>query len=243
MPRNFGMITSCALDPIEKKPLSMFMPGSYVLSLGSFGCNLKCPWCQNHEISQTGSFPGARFISPEAAVDMALDLKSRGNVGIAYTYNEPLVCWEYVAETGALAHEKGLVNVLVSNGCVNPGIAKKVLPFTDAANIDLKVFSEEGYRRIGGDLGSVLKFIEIFAAGGVHLELTTLIVPGVNDDEDMMEREAEYISSVDRSIPLHVTRFFPRYRMNDRAATPVDTVLRMADIAGKYLDHVFTGNI
>lgn len=243
VPGNYGVITSCALDPIEKKPLAMFMPGSYILSLGSYGCNLRCPWCQNHEISQVGSFPGARFISPEAAVDMALGLKDRGNVGIAYTYNEPLIAWEYVADTSTLARENGLVNVLVSNGNINREYARKVLPVIDAANIDLKVFSEEGYRRIGGDLRTVQAFIEEAVVSGVHVELTTLIVPGVNDKREMMEEEARYIASLDPCIPLHVTRFFPRFQMDDAKPTPVDTVRRMADVAASHLKHVFTGNI
>ncbi|MBQ7557964.1 MAG: AmmeMemoRadiSam system radical SAM enzyme [Lachnospiraceae bacterium] len=243
VPKNHGLITSLALDPIEKKPLSMFMPGSYILSLGSYGCNLRCPWCQNHEISQADSFTGASCIFPEEAVETALGLRSRGNVGIAYTYNEPLICWEYVAKTGALARENGLVNVLVTNGCFNEGVAEAVLPLTDAANIDLKVFSEEGYRRIGGDLTTVLSFIGKAVNLGVHVELTTLIVPGVNDDETMMEDEARYIASVDPEIPLHVTRFFPRYRMTGTGPTPVKTVIRMADIASGWLKNVFTGNI
>lgn len=239
---NYGQITSLALDPIEKKPLKMFRPGSMVLSVGSFGCNLRCPFCQNHEISMAGEKEaGAVYISPEALAQKALELKAAGNIGAAFTYNEPLVGWEYVRDTARLIKEMGMANVLVTNGTASLEVLEEILPYTDAMNIDLKAFRGESYRKLGGDLETVKAFISR-AAEGCHVELTTLIVPGENDDAEEMSEEARWIASVRKDIPLHVTRFFPRYHLTDRDATDVEAVYRLAEIAGRYLEYVFVGN-
>ena len=164
-----------------------------------------------------------------------------GNAGMAFTYNEPLVGWEYVRDTARLVKEYGMDNVLVTNGTAEIWVLEELLPFIDAMNIDLKGFTQEYYRKVGGDLETVKAFIAR-AARDCHVELTTLIVPGENDRPEEMEEEAKWIASLDKEIPLHVTRFFPRYRMTDRVATDVRQVHELAKVAGKYLNHVFAGN-
>ena len=243
---NYGKVTSLALDAIEKKPLKLFHPGSRILSVGSYGCNLRCAFCQNYEISMADAEAAETvYISPEALVDKAIACKDAGNIGVAFTYNEPLVGWEYIRDTGALVKKAGMKNVLVTNGTAAPEILEEILPVTDAMNIDLKGFRESYYRELGGDLGTVKEFI-LHAAAGCHVELTTLIVPGKNDEISEMEKEAEWIASVGvlvgKEIPLHVTRFFPRYHMTDREATAVEKVYNLAETARKYLKYVFVGN-
>lgn len=239
---NYGQITSLALDPIEKKPLKMFHPGSMILSVGSYGCNLRCPFCQNHRISMAGAGEAETvFLSPQALVKRAKSCQREGNLGLAFTYNEPLVGWEYVRDAARLSRAAGMKNVLVTNGTASPDVLQELLLFMDAMNIDLKSFRRETYRKLGGDLNTVQQFI-LQAAASCHVELTTLIVPGQNDSVAEMEEEARWIASADRKIPLHVTRFFPRYQMSDRKAVSEQQIYRLAEAAGKYLDHVFTGN-
>ena len=239
---NYGKVTALALDPIEKKPLRHFFPGSMILSVGSYGCNLSCPFCQNHEISMARSEnTGWRMMRPEELADLAEDCRGRGNIGVAFTYNEPLAGYEFVRDTARLVHERGMKNVLVTNGTAKLPVLEELLPYIDAMNIDLKGFTEEYYRKLGGSLETVKEFIRR-AAKECHVELTTLIVPGENDSAEEMEWEAEWIASVDPEIVLHVTRFFPRYRMTDRKAADVEEVYRLRDAAGKYLKYVYTGN-
>ena len=239
---NYGLITSMALDPIEKKPLRRFYPGSTILSVGSFGCNLRCPFCQNYEISMC-SRERARtvFVSPEELVNRAVALKPSRNIGIAYTYNEPLVGCEYVRDCAALAHEHGLKNVLVTNGYVNEEPLRALLPLIDAMNIDLKAFTEDFYRTLHGHIEPVKRTISI-AAEACHVEVTTLIVPGRNDSAEEMRDLSEWLSGISADIPLHISRFFPRYRMTDGTATPVETVYALVDIARERLKYVYTGN-
>lgn len=238
---NYGRITSLALDPIEKKPLNMFCPGSMVLSVGSYGCNLKCPFCQNHEISMADfTSSDTVYLSPEELTDRALAYKKNGNIGVAFTYNEPLVGWEYVRDTARLVKAAGMKNVLVTNGTASIQVLEALLPYIDAMNIDLKGFREEYYQKLGGSLEVVKEFIR-YASSRSHVELTTLIVPGENDSREEMEEEAAWIASISQ-IPLHVTRFFPRYQMTDREATEVAQVYRLAETARKYLNYVFVGN-
>lgn len=239
---NYGQVTSLALDPIEKKPLSMYRPGSLVMSVGSYGCNLRCAFCQNHEISMAGKeSAGSVYISPEALAKKALEYRPMGNIGAAFTYNEPLVGWEYVRDSARIIKELGMDNVMVTNGTASLEVLEELFPYIDAMNIDLKAFREETYRKLGGDLETVKAFI-IRAAAGCHVELTTLVIPGMNDGTEEMEEEAQWIASLGKDIPLHVTRFFPRYHMTDRDATEVGQVYRLAEAAGKYLEHVFVGN-
>lgn len=239
---NYGKITSMALDPIEKKPLKRFMPGSAILSVGSFGCNLRCPFCQNHEISMAGEADAhALSVRPEELAGKALELRKRGNIGIAFTYNEPLVGWEYVRDTGRLVRNAGMKNVIVTNGSVSDQVLDEILPVADAMNIDLKGFTEHYYRKLGGDLGTVKHFIER-ASRACHVELTVLIVPGENDSEKEMREMAGWISSLNSGIPLHVSRFFPRWHMDDRPATDVARVYALVQTAREYLKYVWPGN-
>lgn len=239
---NYGQVTALALDPVEKKPLRRFCPGTKILSVGSFGCNLNCPFCQNYDISMADAGTKRKIlISPEELAGRAQELETKGNIGIAYTYNEPLVGYEYIRDTAALVRKAGLKNVVVTNGSVKAEVLMEVLPFVDAMNIDLKGFTEGYYRMIGGDLETVKRFIR-HAVRGCHVELTILIVPGQNDSAGEMGRLARWVAGIDRKIPLHVTRFFPSFRMEDGSPTDVQTVYRLADEASKYLDYVYTGN-
>ena len=240
-------MTSLALDPVEKKPLQRFCPGSMILSCGSYGCNLACSFCQNYEISMAGEENSrTEYLPPEKLVKLAKALVPQGNIGIAFTYNEPLVGYEYVRDAAELAHGKGLKTVLVTNGTAELPVLEEVLPYIDAMNIDLKGFTEEYYsRNCRGSLSQVKAFIER-ACVDCHVELTTLIVPAENDAEEEMEQEAAWIASLNggsgKEIPLHVTRFFPRYHMSDLRPTPVRTVYHLAEIARKSLKYVYTGN-
>ena len=242
VPLNYGKVTGLALDPIEKKPLRRFHPGSLILSVGSFGCNLCCPFCQNHEISMAseGGLHTVQF-SPEQLADEAAMLVPRGNIGMAYTYNEPLVGYEYVQDCAALVREKGMVNVLVTNGMIEEASWRALLPSIDAANIDLKGFTAAWYRKLGGDLDTVKRSITL-AAEQCHTEVTTLLVPGENDSVEEIRELARWLADVDPDIPLHLSRFFPRYQMEDRIPGSVERVYRLADEVREYLTYVYTGN-
>ena len=239
---NYGRLTSLALDPIEKKPLRRFHPGSLILSVGSFGCNLRCPFCQNHEISMAGDsgIPTVE-VSPEQLAAKAAELVPQGNIGVAYTYNEPLIGYEYVQDCASLVHEQGMVNVLVTNGTVEEEPWRALLPLIDASNIDLKGFTPAWYRQLGGNLETVKRSIAL-AAERCHVEVTTLLIPGENDSEEEIRELARWLASVSPEIPLHLSRFFPRYRMLDRPPAPVEQVCRLAETARRYLSYVYTGN-
>ena len=241
---NYGKITSLALDPIEKKPLAFFHPGENVLSIGSFGCNLRCPFCQNDAISQHGaeSVP-FQTATPVELADLALKVRrERGNLGLAYTYNEPLVGWEFVRDCATAVHARGMLNVLVSNGCAEAAVMETLAPLLDAANIDLKGPSQAYYDWVGGDFATVCRTIRTLHEAGCHVEVTTLVVPGRNDRDEDIETIASILASISLDIPLHVTRFFPRFQMTDAHPTPVATVYHLADVARLQLHHVLTGN-
>ncbi len=247
---NYGRVTSLALDPIEKKPLARFFPGSMILSVGSFGCNLRCPFCQNYAISWSEQAKSlaetAETVTPDELVRLALGLRSRGNIGIAFTYNEPLTGWEFVRDTARLAKAEGLVNVMVTNGSAELGVLGELAPYIDAMNVDLKGFTDRYYKEVlGGDRRMVMEFIGA-AVSSCHVELTTLIVPGENDGEDEMRGLSRWVAGLRNpngdEVPLHVSRFFPRFHMRDRQATPVRTVFRLAEIARESLKYVYTGN-
>lgn len=241
---NYGFISSMALDPIEKKPLAHFYPGSNIFSIGNFGCNLNCPFCQNHEISmvkreQLNS--RIRSVLPKHIVDQALDLKVYNNIGIAFTYNEPLINYEFVIETEQLAHQYNLKTVVVTNGNINPRIFRKVAKNTDAFNIDLKGI--DIYGMTGGDLDTIKENIKIAYEEGCHIEITTLIIPEVNDSIEEIREIAQFIASIDPKIPLHITRFFPQYKMKNSYPTPISKLYQLEEEASKYLKHVHLGNI
>ena len=250
----YGKITSLALDPIEKKPLSRYYPGSMILSTGSYGCNLRCPFCQNYEISWSAQAmrfaQEAEQMTPGRLAELADRCRDQGNIGLAFTYNEPLISYEFVRDTARLVHERGMKNVLVTNGTASLWVLEELAPCIDAMNIDLKGFTDRYYRDVlHGSREMVMEFIE-GAVKVCHVELTTLIVPGENDSEAEMERMCEWIAGltdadgrcIGREIPLHISRFFPRFKMRDRRATDVGLVYRLADKAREQLRYVYTGN-
>ena len=240
---SYGKITSLALDPIEKKPLARFCPGAMILSAGSFGCNMDCPFCQNDSIAAANEQSAHwRFLTPEALAEAAELLRGQGNIGVAFTYNEPMIGFEYVRDAAKRVREKGMKSAVVTNGAVCPDALREVLPHVDAFNIDLKGFTDAWYRALGGDLSTVQAFIRE-AAACAHVELTALIVPGGNDSEAEMRALSTWVASVDRRIPLHITRFFPHRRMPDRAPTDVRVLRKLADIARERLETVLLGNV
>ena len=254
VPSNYGRITSLALDPIEKKPLHRFYPGSKILSAGSYGCNLRCPFCQNSEISWGEEARNiavtSETITPEELVSIAERQQKNGNIGIAFTYNEPLIGYEFVRDTAKLSHGFGMKNVIVSNGTASLSVLDELVPYIDAMNIDLKCFDAETYSKVlGGSLKMTMEFISE-AVKISHVELTCLIVPGINDSVDMMRDMTDWIASLKdangcvtgKDIPLHVSRFFPCFHMTDRSATPVSSVYELADNAREKLKYVYTGN-
>ncbi len=238
---SYGNISALSLDPIEKKPLYRFFPGSLILSVGSYGCNFSCSFCQNFGISLEK--PETVYISPESLLYKAYDLKSSKNIGLAYTYNEPLMSYEYVLDCCKLVRDKGLKNVLVTNGYIQQAPLLELLPYIDAMNIDLKSFSEDFYKKIcGGRAEFVKKTIET-AVNACHMEITTLVIPGLNDTSEEIEALSSWLSSLSPDIPLHLTRFFPHHKMTDKEPTPKETLERLADVARKHLHYVYLGNI
>ena len=251
---NYGKITSLALDPIEKKPLNRFYPGSRILSAGSYGCNLRCPFCQNYEISWSKEAERqadrAETVSPEELADTAEYYRSRGNIGVAFTYNEPLVGYEFVRDTARLVRGRGMKNVMVTNGTASREVLEELLPWIDAMNIDLKGFSDRYYRDfLKGDRQMVMEFIAR-AVQSCHVELTVLIIPGENDSIGEMRNLSSWIADltdagghrVGPEIPLHISRFFPRFHLQDREATDVSLIYRLAETARENLNYVYTGN-
>ncbi len=239
---NYGRVTSLALDDIEKKPFKMYKPGKKVLSMGTFGCNFTCGFCQNWTIAQGDKSTVTRHMSAEEAVKMALELVEYDNIGLAYTYSEPSVWYEYVFDTAKMAKEAGLKNILVTNGYLNPDPLKKLLPYIDAVNLDIKAFSSGFYRKVcGGSLEPVLEAARLFAKE-CHLEITNLLIPSMNDSLEEIRSLSEWIAGIDKSIPLHLTRYFPQYKFNF-PPTPPKTLIRAKKIAEKGLNHVFLGNI
>ncbi len=249
---NYGQITSAALDPIEKKPLKRYRPGSRILSVGSFGCNLRCPFCQNSDISWSEEVSGyvddLDRVNPCDIAQKALELVPRGNIGVAFTYNEPLIGYEFVRDTAKIIKEIGLDNVLVTNGTASLEILEEIGKYIDAMNIDLKAFSDRFYRDlIKGDLNMVKEFISE-AVRICHVELTTLIIPGENDSKEEIRELSGWIAGLKgkvpgNEIPLHITRFFPRFHMNDRPPTAVERIYELADVARENLKYVYEGNV
>lgn len=238
-----GRLVAANVDPIEKKPLYHFLPGSLSMSIATAGCNFKCSFCQNHSISQVGrgEIPG-REVQPSSVVEAAL---ASGCLSVSYTYTEPVVFFETACETGILAREKGLKNIFVTNGYITKEAAAKAEKFLDAANVDLKSFSDRFYRTVcGAGLKGVLEGIDNLLEKGVWLEITTLVVPGLNDSDEELRSAAKFISGRSKDIPWHISRFHPDFRMLDRAATPEDSLERArAAGEGEGLRYIYIGNV
>ena len=233
-----GRLSAVSIDPIEKKPLYHFHPGTEILSVGFVGCSFRCPFCQNYRISQ-GTGAETLRMTPQELTSYAL---GHGSFAVAYTYSEPTIHLEYVTETALLAREAGLRNVLVSNGFLNPEPARELLSLMDAANIDLKSFSAEFYRReLGGKLESVLEFLEP-ASELTHLEVTTLVIPGKNDSEAELDAIASFIASLSPDIPLHLSAYYPVYNYRE-PPTPPATLERLAELCRTHLRYVYLGNV
>jgi pyruvate formate lyase activating enzyme len=234
---SYGQVVSLAMDPIEKKPLYHFRPGEQILSTAPNGCNFKCPYCQNSEISQ-GTVP-TQYVAPQDLVALA---EQHNSFGVCYTYTEPLIWFEYLVDAGTLVHEKGLANILVTNGMINEAPLKKLLPLIDAMNIDLKAMDGEFYKRIAkGNLKTVLNTIRL-SKQSCHIELTNLLIPTLNDSDDQIAALVDWVAELGVDIPLHFSRYFPHHRMKIRA-TPVDTLLRAYEIGKAKLRYVYLGNV
>ena len=240
---NYGRVTSLAIDPIEKKPLYHFYPGSVILSLGSFGCNMACPFCQNHTISQGGEGKVRWQLSPVQLAELAQESSQKyGSIGVAFTYNEPLLSYEYLRDTLLLLRRAGQKAVLVTNGQIEEEPLRELLPYVDAMNIDLKTFAEKTYAKLGGSLRAAQRTIQMAAEAGAHVEVTTLVVPGISDDVNEFCEEVDWLARVSREIPLHLSRYFPRYQYK-APATPLDKLYELQRIAQKCMKYVYLGNV
>ena len=234
---NYGECVSLCMDPIEKKPLYHFYPGSQILSTAPNSCNLVCPFCQNAEISQSNA--PTQYISPEKLVDMAV---SKNSVGIAYTYTEPFTWYEYLLDTAKLAHKQGLKNVIVTNGMINEKPLVELLPYIDAANIDLKSMDDGFYKNIlHGELETVLNTIRITKKYW-HIEITNLIVPNYNDSIELLTQLVDFVASIGIDTPLHFSRYFPHYKLTI-PPTPIETLHLAYRIAKEKLQYVYLGNV
>ena len=236
--KSYAKVNGLALDPIEKKPLHFFHPGSMILSVGTYGCNLDCTFCQNHKSVRQAN--DGDVLMPDELVKIAQKYTSQGNIGVAYTYNEPVVGYEYVYLAAKLVKSAGLKNVLVTNGFINPEPLGELLPFVDAMNIDLKGFTQGFYGKLGGKLETVKQTITK-AVSKCHVEVTMLVIPDENDED--IEEVAKWLASVDPKTPLHLSRFFPRYKYASREPTPVKTLKHAESIAKKHLTNVVLGNV
>ncbi|OQY00221.1 MAG: AmmeMemoRadiSam system radical SAM enzyme [Bacteroidetes bacterium 4572_117] len=241
---NYGKISGYHFDPIEKKPLYHFYPGMDVLSIGSVGCNLHCQFCQNHEIAQTGvrNYPYLKELSPGSVVNAAL--RRENNIGIAYTYNEPLVFYEFMKDTALNAKQNGLKNVMVTNGFINREPMKSLVNFIDAFSVDLKAFTDVFYKKTtSSKLLPVLESLKTIKQSGKLLEITNLVIPTLNDNEEKFEEMVLWISKeLGKDTVLHISRYHPMYKMNIKS-TSAKTMFKLFEIAEGYLDFVYLGNL
>ena len=242
----YGLAAAINVDPVEKKPMFHFLPKSRAFSLGTVGCNFSCKFCQNHDISQ---YPKenkyeivGRKLSPENIVSLAIENRCDS---IAYTYNEPIVFFEYTYDTAKLAHEKGLKNIYVTSGYETPKALDLLAPYIDGMNIDVKSFSDEFYKEVcGARLKPVLKAVKYAHSKGIWIEITTLLIPGKNDSDEEIRAIAKFIAGVDKSIPWHLSAFHPTYKMLDTPRTPESTLLRAYKIGEEEgLKYLYVGNV
>jgi len=236
----YGVISEMSLDPIEKKPLYHFESGNKILSIGGFGCNMDCQFCQNYDISMANVPTGRPLVTPKDILKLAVEYKVEQNIGVAYSYNEPLVGYEFVYDCSKLIFDAGLKNVLVTNGLINPKPLSVLLPLISAMNIDLKGFTQEYYDKLDGNLETVKNTI-VTAYKACHIEITVLVVPEENEND--IEPIAKWLSEIDPDIPLHISRFFPRYKCSDKQPTSLELMDEAAAAAKKYLNRVYTGNM
>ena len=240
----YNKVAALGVDPVEKKPLYHFHPGKNILSVGEVGCNLHCTFCQNHRISQcySNEFKGFYEITPQQIVQEAL--KTYQNIGVAYTYNEPFTFYEFMLDTARLARQNELKNVVVSNGYVNPEPLLEAIPMLDAFNIDLKAFSNKFYQKhTKGKLEPVLQTLKMIAQSPVHLEITNLIIPEQNDDEDEFKEMITWIATeLGTGVPLHLSRYFPQHEMHI-SPTPIKKLEQLYQLAKAQLQHVYVGNV
>ena len=239
----YGKVVTNNIDPIEKKPLFHFYPGSKSYSIATAGCNFRCLHCQNWQISQLkdGEITGEEF-TPEEVVEDAL---GSGCESIAYTYTEPTIFYEYAFDTAEIAHEKGLKNIFITNGYISEEALREISPYLDAANKDLKSMKDNFYRKVcGARLKPVLDSIKLHHMLGIWLEVTTLIIPGYNDSSEELEEIARFIRDIDKNIPWHVSRFFPAYQLMNVPTTPLDTLKKAVEIGREVgLEYVYQGNV
>lgn len=236
----YGEVSAIAMDPIEKKPLYHFFPGSSILSIGTVGCSFKCQFCQNYHISQNLNYP-TDFYSPEEIAELALN---KSSIGVAYTYSEPLIWYEYVYDASIETRKRGLKNVFVTNGYINQEPLSELLKYADAFNIDLKSFNKDFYRKvIGGKLEPVLETIEeVSRHPEIDLEVTTLVIPGYNDSDKEMDEITDFLASLKKDIPYHLSAYYPAYKFK-APSTPVETLERLKEIAERKLNYVYLGNV
>jgi pyruvate formate lyase activating enzyme len=237
----YGVISGYSLDPVEKKPLYHFFPGNNILSVGSYGCNMKCDFCQNYHISQNISENLLPDTKPEEILRNSLSAQK--NIGIAFTYNEPVIWFEFVKDVALLVKENGLYTVMVTNGYVNPEPLEEYLRFIDAFNVDLKAFNNDFYKNLtGAGLEPVKDSLKMIRKAGRHLEITTLIITGQNDNESEMEQQVKWIADeLGKDVPFHLSRYFPMFKRTD-PTTPHNTLMRLYDIAREHLNYVYLGN-
>jgi pyruvate formate lyase activating enzyme len=238
MTDNFGELVTACYDPIEKKPLYHFYPGSTIFSTGANGCNFSCDNCQNWEISQTRV--ATQFVPPEGLLDLA---RRNDSIGVAFTYTEPMIWFEYILQAGRLIKESGLKNVLVTNGYVNREPLEELLPLIDAANIDLKGMNPRFYKRVcKGKLEPVLNNVRLSYEAGVHIEITNLVIPEMNDSDSDFMALIDFVADVSKSIPLHFSAYYPTFKMT-KPPTPISSLLRAYELAAAKLDYVYLGNV
>ena len=237
----YGVISGYSLDPVEKKPLYHFFPGNNILSIGSYGCNMRCDFCQNYHISQ--NFP--KSLMADSTPDEILKnvLSESRNIGLAFTYNEPIIWFEFIIDTALLVKINGFYTALVTNGYINADPLNELLEVTDAFNVDLKSFNDDFYRKLAGaSLEPVKNTLKQVVKAGKHLEITTLLITGQNDNESEMLDEVKWIASeLGSEVPFHLSRYFPIFKRND-PTTPHDTLIKHFEIASKYLKYVYLGN-